>query len=86
MRYNINNQGEYDHLEVTEQQPLLEFLLAHVKQSRNKIKLTLQGRGIKVNGKIVTQFDYQLMPGMKVSVSKTKRNQQPFRSRYVRIV
>ena len=86
MRYNINNQGEYDHYEVTEQQPLLEFLLAHVKQSRNKIKLTLQGRGIKVNGKIVTQFDYHLMPGMKVSVSKTKRNQQPFRSRYVRIV
>jgi len=86
MRYNIDNQGEYEHYEVTEQQPLLEFLLTHVKQSRNKVKLTLQGRGVKVNGKTVTQFDYPLMPGMKVSLSKTKRNQQPFRSRYVRII
>ena len=64
----------------------MEFLLANVKQSKNKIKLTLQGQGVKVNGKTVTQFDYLLQPGMKVSFSKTKRNQQPFRSRYVRIV
>ncbi len=86
MRYNTNSQGEYDHLTVTEEQPLLEFLLAHVQQSRSKIKATLQGQGIKVNGKTVTQFDFPLKPGMKVAVSKTKRNQQPFRSRYVKIV
>ncbi len=86
MRYNTNTQGEYDHLTVTEEQPLLEFLLAHVQQSRSKIKATLQGQGIKVNGKTVTQFDFPLKPGMKVAVSKTKRNQQPFRSRYVKIV
>ncbi|MBQ6406046.1 MAG: RluA family pseudouridine synthase [Prevotella sp.] len=86
MRYNTNSQGEYDHLTVTEEQPLLEFLLSHVQQSRSKIKATLQGQGIKVNGKTVTQFDFPLKPGMKVAVSKTKRNQQPFRSRYVKIV
>jgi len=86
MRYSTNTQGEYDHFQVTDEQPLLEFLLANVKQSRNKIKLTLQGQGVKVNGKTVTQFDYLLHPGTKVAVSKTKRNQQPFRSRYVRIV
>ena len=86
MRFSTNTQGEYDHFKVTEEQPLLEFLLANVKQSKNKIKLTLQGQGVKVNGKTVTQFDYLLQPGMKVSFSKTKRNQQPFRSRYVRIV
>ncbi|MBQ7513450.1 MAG: RluA family pseudouridine synthase [Prevotella sp.] len=86
MRYNTNTQGEYDHLTVTEEQPLLEFLLSHVQQSRSKIKATLQGQGIKVNGKTVTQFDFPLKPGMKVAVSKTKRNQQPFRSRYVKIV
>ena len=86
MRYNTNKQGEYDHFRVTEEQPLLEFLLANVKQTKNKIKLTLQGQGVKVNGKTVTQFDYLLRPGMKVAVSKTKRNQQQFRSRYVRIV
>ena len=86
MRYSTNTQGEYDHFRVTEEQPLLEFLLANVKQTKNKIKLTLQGQGVKVNGKTVTQFDYLLRPGMKVAVSKTKRNQQQFRSRYVRIV
>ena len=86
MRYNTNAQGEWDHLTVQQEQPLLEFLLANVKQSRTKIKQTLQGQGIKVNGKTVTQFDYPLQPGMKVAVSKTKRNQQPFRSRYVKIV
>ena len=82
MRYSTNTQGEYDHFRVTEEQPLLEFLLANVKQTKNKIKLTLQGQGVKVNGKTVTQFDYLLQPGMKVAFSKTKQ----FRSRYVRIV
>jgi 23S rRNA pseudouridine1911/1915/1917 synthase len=86
MRYSTNTQGEYDHFQVTEEQPLLEFLLSNVKQSKNKIKLTLQGQGVKVNGKTITQFDYQLQPGMKVAVSKTKRNQQAFKSRYVKIV
>ena len=86
MRYNTNAQGEYEHLEVSKEQPLLEFLLENVHQSRTKVKQTLQGQGIKVNGKTVTQFDYLLKPGMKVAVSKTKRNQHSFKSRYVKIV
>jgi 23S rRNA pseudouridine1911/1915/1917 synthase len=87
MRYNpYNQQGDYEHLIVEQEQPLLEFLLAHVQQSRTKIKATLQGQGIKVNGKTVTQFDMMLQPGMKVAVSKTKRNQRGFKSRYVKIV
>ena len=87
MRYNpYNQQGEYDHYEVLKEQPLLAFLLENVKQSHNKIKLTLQGRGIRVNGKTVTQFDYPLKLGMKVAVSKTKRNQTQFKSRWLKIV
>ena len=78
--------GEYDHYTVEEHKPLLEWLLEHVSQSRTKIKATLQGRGIKVNGKTVSQFDFPLQPGMKVAVSKTKRNQNSFKSRYVKIV
>ena len=81
-----NREGEYDHYVVNEPMPLLDWLLANLKQSRTKVKATLQGRGIKVNGKCVTQFDFQLQPGMKVAVSKTKRNQQSFKSRYVKIV
>ena len=87
MKYNpYNQQGEYDHFVVKKEQPLLEFLLENVHQSRNKIKLTLQGRGIRVDGKTVSQFDFLLKPGMKVAVSKTKRNQTQFKSRWLKIV
>ena len=66
--------------------PLLEWLLQNLQQSKSKIKATLQGRGIRVNGKTVSQFDFPLEPGMKIAVSKTKRNQRGFKSRYVKIV
>ena len=88
MRVNTENQrqGDYAHFVVAQPMPLLEFLLANAGQSRSKVKATLQGRGIKVNGKTVTQFDFPLQPGMKVAVSRSKRNQQGFKSRYVKIV
>ena len=65
MRYNAgyNREGEYDHFVVSEPMPLLEWLFANVPQSKSKIKATLQGRGIKVNGKTVSQFDYPLEKG-----------------------
>ena len=64
---------------------LLEYLINNVNESRSKLKATLQGRGIAVNGKMVTQFDYQLKPGDKISISRHKRQNQ-FKSRYVKIV
>ncbi len=76
---------KYVHYVVREQSPLLEWLLANLKQSKSKTKATLQGRGIKVNGKTVTQFDFMLTPGMKVSVSKSKKNDQ-LKSRYVKLI
>ena len=85
-RYGYNKIGEYKHYDVKEEQPLLEFLLANMGEARSKVKATLQGRGIKVNGKFVTQFDFPLKPGMKVAVSQSKRNQSAFKSRYVKIV
>lgn len=84
MRHN-NHIGEYDYYEVKEDAPLLEWLLANVKGSKNKIKDIFQGRGVKVNGKVVTQFDFPLKSGMKISISKTKRNDQ-LKSRYMKIV
>ena len=88
MRYSSDFQqrNEYDHYVVKEACPLLEWLLENVPQSSSKIKATLQGRGVKVNGKTVSQFDMMLEPGMKVAVSKTKRNQMGFKNRYVKIV
>lgn len=88
MRNNYNkNKDDYQYLTVNEDKPLLEFLLANVNgESKSKIKATLKGRGIKVNGKTVTQFDFPLQSGMKVAVSKSKRNNDTFRNRYVKIV
>ena len=81
-----NREGDYERYTVDEPMPLLEWLLKNLKQSRSKVKATLQGRGVKVNGKTVSQFDFPLERGMKVAVSKTKRNQRGFKSRYVKIV
>lgn len=87
MRHTYNhNINEYAHYEVMQDDTLLNFLLNNVKESRSKIKATLQGRGIKVNGKTVTQFDFPLQKGAKVDVSKTKRNNDKLKSRYVKIV
>ncbi len=75
----------YDYYEVKEASMLLDWLLKNVNESRSKVKATLSGQGIKVNGKTVTHFDFALTPGMKIAVSKTKRN-RTLRSRYVKIV
>ena len=85
MRYYNNQVNDYDHHTVREEMPLLEWMIAHLKGSRTKLKATLQGRGVKVNDKYVTQFDFVLKPGMRVSISKSKRNDK-FKSRYVKLV
>ena len=76
---------EYNHYVVQQEAPLLEWMLSNLKGSRTKLKATLQGHGVKVNGKHVTQFDYPLQPGMKVAVSKRKQNSL-FCSKYVKLV
>lgn len=70
---------------VKENAPLLEYLINNVSDSRSKLKATLQGRGIAVNGRMVTQFDYQLKAGDKIIISRHKKQNQ-FKSRYVKIV
>lgn len=86
MKHYYNNRAEdYTHMQVEYDAPLLEYLCKNLKMSRNKIKDTLQGRGIRVGGKTVTQFDYPLKRGMKLAVSKSKRN-DVFKSKWVKIV
>ena len=70
---------------VKENAPLLEYLINNVSESRSKLKATLQGRGIAVNGRMVTQFDYQLKAGDKIIIIRHKKQNQ-FKSRYVKIV
>lgn len=64
---------------------LLDWLLDNVKVSKSKIKATLQSRGVKVNGKNITKFDYPLKAGMRISISKSKSN-NTFKNRYIKIV
>lgn len=87
MRHNnyVREEDRYAHLTCHESMPLLEWLLRYVKESKSKVKATLQGRGIRVNGKTVTQFDHPLHPGDKVAVSKSKRN-DTFKNRFVKLV
>ena len=87
MRTITSQNGDgYDIYTVDHNAELLPWLLETLKkESRSKIKATLQGRGIKVNGKQVTQYNYPLKPGMKVAVSKSKKN-DTFKSRYLKIV
>lgn len=80
-----SNRNKYDQYVVDREAQLLDWMLSALPGSKSKIKAILQGHGIKVNGKQVTQFDFQLKPGMKVSVSKSKKN-DTFKSRYVNIV
>ena len=80
-----NTQKLYSYYVVIEPSELLAWLMENLHDSRTKIKATLSGKGIKVNGKIVTQFDYPLIPGMKIAVSKTKQNNQ-FKNHYIKLV
>ena len=80
-----NTQKQYSYYVVKEPSELLAWLMENLHDSRTKIKATLSGKGIKVNGKIVAQFDYPLVPGMKIAVSKTKQNNQ-FKNHYIKLV
>ena len=83
---NKTNRQDYDRYEVAEEGMLLDWMLRNVKgKSRNKLKDILRGYGVYVDGKCVTQFDHHLMPGMKITVSKTKKTAS-FKSRYFKIV
>ncbi len=85
MIHNYNKKGDYAQYVVQSKDTLLAWLLANLKESRTKVKATLAGRGVKVNGKLVTQFDFPLYSGDRISVSRSKKNDQ-FKSRFLKIV
>lgn len=87
MNMNKKDAGDYDRYIVKADATLLDWLLENVAgASRSKVKATLKGHGIKVNGKQRTQFDYPLKAGDKVAVSRSKKNTDRFHSRYVKLV
>ena len=70
---NYNKKNDYAQYVAQEDDTLLSWLLANLKESRSKVKATLQGRGIKVNGKQVTQFDFPIHKGDKIQSAVQKR-------------
>lgn len=58
---------------VKENSGLMDFLMLQMPgKSRNKIKLLLSNKQVLVEGKPVSQFNHQLVPGQKVEISKTR--------------
>ncbi len=65
---------KYNEYVVREACTLTEFLNKQMNGiSHNKLKDILSGRGVMVDRKVVTQYNYQLSPGQHVRVSKHRR-------------
>ena len=78
--------SKYIELTVNKPMSLLDFIMESMKGiSRNKAKDILTGHGITVDRKSVSQYNYELRPGMVVRVSKHKRNNE-LKNKYVKIV
>ena len=78
--------SKYIEFTVNKPMSLLDFIMESMKGiSRNKAKDILTGHGITVDRKSVSQYNYELRPGMVVRVSKHKRNNE-LKNKYVKIV
>jgi len=79
------NFNQYDTYTVREDATLLDWMLKTLQGSKSKIKAILSGHGVAVNDKEVTQFDFQLHKGDRITISKSKQN-ETFKSPYLKIV
>lgn len=78
--------SKYNEYVVKAESTLFDFLMHELHGiSRNKVKDILQGHGISVDKKLVTQYDYLVKPGMVVRVSKHRRKTE-LDSKWIKIV
>ncbi|MBR1787735.1 MAG: RluA family pseudouridine synthase [Bacteroidaceae bacterium] len=78
--------NKYNEYVVREEMTLMDFLNVQMHGiSRNRLKDILKGHGVNVDRKLVTQYDYQLRPGMVVSVSKHRRSTE-LSSKWIKII
>lgn len=69
--------SKYTEFLVKEKAELMTFLMQKMDGiSRNKVKALLTNRVVLVNNVITTQYNYALMPGMKVQISKSKNTKE----------
>lgn len=80
------DKAQYTIFKVKEPAQLLDFIQTSLNGiSRSKAKAILQGGGIRVDRKNITQYDYELRPGMTVEISKRKKGVQLV-SKFVKLV
>lgn len=83
---NSHDKSQYTIFRIKEETTLLEFIQQSLQGiSRSKAKAILQGGGVRVERKNITQFDYPLRPGMTVEISKRKKGVQ-LQSKFVKMV
>jgi len=74
-------------LKVTAKSELLNFLMEQkVRKSRSAIKLLLTHKQVKVNNKVISLHNYQLVAGDVVTIHKTTKKQEYKQLRGLRII
>lgn len=87
MRNKSKRDTPLQELKVTQSCELLDFLIEkEVRKSRNAIKSLLAHKQIKVNDKIVTQYNQELNIGDRVSVMKFDQSRKEKRLKGLKIV
>lgn len=78
--------AKYTIYNVSEPAELMDFLMQKMAGiSRNKVKTLLASRVILVDNAIVTQYNFELKPGMKVQMTRAKNNRE-FRNPMLKLV
>ena len=78
--------SKYNEYQVNQPMLLMDFLRKQLDGiSENKLKDILKGRGIAVDRKTVTQYNYELQPGNIVRVSKHRRKTE-LENKWIQIV
>lgn len=84
---NTSRDKALQEIKATQSTQLLDFLVEkQVRKSRNAIKSLLAHKQIKVNGKLITQFDFELKAGDKVSVMKFDQSRKEKKLKGLKIV
>jgi 23S rRNA pseudouridine1911/1915/1917 synthase len=84
---NISGNKALQEIKVEKPSQLLEFLIEKgVRKSRNAVKSLLAHKQIKVNGKLVTQFDFELKAKDRVSVMKFDQSRKEKKLKGLKIV
>lgn len=84
---NTSRDKALQEIKVEKPSRLLEFLIEKgVRKSRNAVKSLLAHKQIKVNGKLVTQFDFELNVKDKVSVMKFDQSRKEKRLKGLKII